>query len=119
MNDAAARYDGAVTALFYPFHVADFAADTPPQTTDIHGTIRQWFRALTQNRQRKVCVAATRGIALGDVGSPFTRTIEYWQFAVVDGAAVAGQCDGICGQRRSRGKFRIFRSAQHDYTCAY
>ena len=68
-----------LTALFDPLHVAYFAADALPETTNVRSSRRQRLGAFTYYRHGEAGVAAAGGIALGDVESTLTAIVEEWK----------------------------------------
>ena len=49
-----------------------------------------------------MCLSASGGIALGDVSSELAAGVEFWEFAIVNAAAVARQSRRVDGQWGSR-----------------
>ena len=90
VNDSAAGDYRAHPALFNPFHMTKPAGHADPQTSDIRGVRGQGFRALSQDRQGEMCVAAAWRVSLWDVGSHLAATVQLGQLAVVNDAAIAG-----------------------------
>ena len=78
MNDSAAGDNRARTALFNPFHMTKPAGHSDPQASDIRGVRGQGFRALSQDRQGEMCVAAAWRVSLWGCRQPSCRYRPTW-----------------------------------------
>ena len=102
VNNTAGGYHRAAAALFNTFDMFNIAArHSAPQPANVVGTIGQGLGALSQYRQGKMRITASRRIAFGNIGGVFARAVKYTLRAIVERAAVTSQRCRIGGKRRA------------------